>query len=169
MIQNCKHCGVAFEARTALNTVCSPRCSTKHHRSSKKKHERECKHCGASFETTDDRKLFCQMKCAKRFHSDNWVGGRKYARIARIYKLTPKQYDAMIENGCEVCGSKENLHIDHDHSCCPRGVNTCGQCVRGVLCQKCNHAEGLLKSDPNLAMQLAFYMAKNINVLENVA
>ena len=45
---------------------------------------------------------------------------------------------------------------------------TCGKCIRGVLCGRCNAAEGMLLGDPDRAMQLAFYMLKNTNVLEGL-
>lgn len=88
---------------------------------------------------------------------------RRY-HLKRKYGITPEQYDTMTANGCNVCGSFENLHVDHDHACCPEGTKTCGQCVRGVLCQSCNHAEGLLKSDPDRAMALAFYMIRTCSM-----
>lgn len=84
----------------------------------------------------------------------------KRNNIWAYYKLTPDEYDALIANGCEVCGTHENLAIDHDHNCCP-GKKTCGKCIRGVLCRIHNLAEGYLQSDPNLAMALAAYMLKN--------
>jgi hypothetical protein len=33
--------------------------------------------------------------------------------------------------------------VDHDHSCCP-GRQTCGKCVRGLICRQCNTAFGVL-------------------------
>lgn len=83
------------------------------------------------------------------------------------YKLTPDAYRALLANGCEVCGSREDLCIDHDHNCCP-GPRTCGNCIRGVLCQRHNKAEGLLNGSPDEAMALAAYMLKNVNVLESL-
>ena len=87
----------------------------------------------------------------------------KLKRILSRYGIGKDQYYKMIENGCEVCGSFEILHIDHDHSCCgyaegSRDVITCGKCIRGVLCKNCNTAEGLLKSNPKTAERLAIYM-----------
>lgn len=58
-------------------------------------------------------------------------------RRARKYGLSPEAYSALIEEGCQICGSKEKLRIDHDHACC-KHENTCGKCVRGILCDKHN-------------------------------
>jgi hypothetical protein len=62
---------------------------------------------------------------------------------------------------CEVCGSTENLGVDHDHSCCPRNgrSRSCGECVRGTLCQSCNMA---LTYDvtPEILRALADYLEK---------
>ena len=84
-----------------------------------------------------------------------------------LYRLTVDEFEAMAANGCMACGSMENLVVDHDHNCCPT-KNTCGECVRGVLCSPCNTAEGYLAGDPNRAMALAAYMLQNTNVLKEV-
>lgn len=53
----------------------------------------------------------------------------------------------MNEAECAVCGSPDpqgaGWHVDHDHSCCP-GRFSCGKCIRGILCGKCNMGIGLL-------------------------
>lgn len=84
----------------------------------------------------------------------------KFGQLRRKYKITPLEYDEMIKEGCEVCGSFERLCIDHDHSCCP-GKWTCGECIRGILCRRCNIAEGLFKKDPQMMHNLAVYMEKH--------
>jgi len=40
-------------------------------------------------------------------------------------------------------------HVDHDHACCP-GRTSCGRCVRGLLCDACNH--GLYRFRDNAAV-----------------
>src|SRR5690606_35002465 len=43
---------------------------------------------------------------------------------------------------CYICqratGKSKNLAVDHDHSHCPREQG-CKDCVRGLLCSRCNH------------------------------
>lgn len=62
--------------------------------------------------------------------------------------------------GCENIG---NLHMDHDHSCCPpgkykRGKHSCGNCVRGMLCKDCNTTLGQMKESPRKIRGLANYL-----------
>jgi hypothetical protein len=62
---------------------------------------------------------------------------KKLKSIAEKYKLAPDEYKELIDAGCEICGSYKKLVVDHNHACCPGGA-TCGDCVRSVLCIKCN-------------------------------
>ena len=57
------------------------------------------------------------------------------------YKMTIAEFNIRSANGCEICGDKpeRSLHVDHDHKCC-QGGNSCGNCVRGILCNRCNKA-----------------------------
>lgn len=66
------------------------------------------------------------------------------------YGLSLDALTTLLDAGCSACGSAENLHVDHDHVCCPAGSSprSCGRCVRGVLCHGCNTALGLLGEDP---------------------
>jgi hypothetical protein len=56
------------------------------------------------------------------------------------YKLTMEKFLEMSKDGCNICGvtQKRNMQVDHDHACCSGEGATCGQCVRGVLCNRCN-------------------------------
>ncbi len=70
---------------------------------------------------------------------------KRHLAAARRYGLTNDELIALYSNNpeCAACGSTEDLHIDHDHACCPVGNGIkCGKCVRGLLCRRCNHLLG---------------------------
>ena len=78
---------------------------------------------------------------SRAYYAENREKQKAYQK-QYMYGLTPEEYDALMAKGCFICGSMEKLHVDHDHSCCPGGLRTCGKCVRGVLCHKHNTALG---------------------------
>lgn len=89
-------------------------------------------------------------------------------RVVSRYNISAQRWRELCEAGCAVCGSRDRLCVDHDHSCCPGGTS-CGECVRGVLCTPCNTAEGMLGSDPDRVLALAAYILTNRNVLAREA
>ena len=72
--------------------------------------------------------------------------------------------------GCDrlppVAGKQ--LHIDHDHRCCPKGGRSCARCRRGLLCAECNLALGLLADNPQRLENLAAYLRKWREAVESV-
>jgi hypothetical protein len=62
---------------------------------------------------------------------------------------------------CAICGgvnaNGKALSVDHDHACCA-GDRSCGVCVRGLLCQPCNFATGLMRDDPDRLRAAAVYI-----------
>ncbi len=95
-------------------------------------------------------------------------GEIKYKREYHLmykYKVTKERYEEMIKNGCNVCGehTERNLHIDHDHLCCSGEGATCGECVRGVVCNRCNqtigkYEAGLIREDNALKDKVKAYL-----------
>jgi hypothetical protein len=60
--------------------------------------------------------------------------------VAKQYGLTQEQYTALWElqgGKCYTCRRNAARCVDHDHACCP-GKTSCGECVRGLLCNPCN-------------------------------
>lgn len=100
--------------------------------------------------------------------SANWKHGKSYTKeydleshMKRAYGLGFKEYEEMLfnQNGvCAICSGKPpknqhktRLNIDHCH--------TTGK-VRGLLCDACNRAIGLLKDSPDLLNKAIHYLAR---------
>ena len=71
------------------------------------------------------------------------------------YGLTLDTFDELLasqDGKCAVCRTPEpggqGWHVDHDHTCCRRSKCSCGKCVRGILCTRCNIGIGNFKDDP---------------------
>lgn len=86
----------------------------------------------------------------------------RHARTARNYKLSTAQLIYLYGIGCEVCKSTQNLVIDHDHSCCKSHRNSCGECVRGVLCSPCNTGIGHLKESVDNLLAAVSYLSSKV-------
>lgn len=77
------------------------------------------------------------------------------SRVERTYGISRERYLVMLDEQdgkCGVCRRPEwrthpktgrvyMLSVDHDHGCCP-GKKSCGKCVRGLLCARCNNVLG---------------------------
>ena len=72
-----------------------------------------------------------------------------------LYGLSADGIREKLATGCAVCGSMNDLEIDHDHNCCP-GVKSCGKCVRDALCGRHNRAEGMLRQRSEVVALLAY-------------
>lgn len=89
----------------------------------------------------------------------------EYKNMCRQHYKWMKKHDIDLdfikddyERGCENCGAKEDLVIDHDHEICS-GKKVCEECYRGILCRFCNLAAGYAGDDVDKLMGLAFYIA----------
>lgn len=121
---------------------------------------RECRMCGEMKDFAD----FSQK--TKRMHSYCIDCRRLRGLTANLqrYGLTPESYIEMekAQGGvCAICNEpereKKRLAIDHDHSCCP-GLNSCGKCIRGLLCTRCNKGLGVFGDDKDLLLSAANYL-----------
>ena len=103
----------------------------------------------------------CQSNYSKRQPSyRTQVQTKTYKRMSllrRRYGLTLVGYDQLLASqggGCAICGAlrtngKTSLPVDHDHQT--------GK-VRGILCDPCNRAIGLLKDNPELLGRAQQYL-----------
>ena len=89
----------------------------------------------------------------------------RYRANLKRHGVTAEQYDELLAaqgGGCAICGSttpfgRGRFHVDHDHGCCP-GQRSCGKCVRGLLCGRCNPGLGAFQDSPDLLLAAAAYL-----------
>jgi len=127
-------------------------------------HERMCTDCMRT-----KRKAGYQVnkeKVLKRVSSyrKNNPDKIKHTKLKQTYGITLESYQIMLlaqNNVCAICerpeetiwrGQQTMLAVDHDH-------NT--GAVRGLLCQKCNRALGLLEENRRSIDRLGAYIDKH--------
>lgn len=81
-----------------------------------------------------------------RTYRDKWLWSRYHVTEADLFMLLAQQ-----DGLCALCGTSEPKgrgmwHVDHDHAHCA-GNKSCGECIRGLLCNRCNLALGHFKDD----------------------
>lgn len=127
-----------------------------------------CYLCGRKTNTNDyvAHAKMCQQCCGDYYRllkAPTLYNLRKY-NVTNLWFL-----DKLIEQKgrCGICMKsrfklKKELSIDHNHRCCPSG-GSCGKCVRGLLCNRCNLALGLLDDLITKANRLVKYLNKYEN------
>jgi hypothetical protein len=82
---------------------------------------------------------------------------------SKQYGMTADARHAMYQaqgRACYLCRAPieewgRSTHVDHDHSCCPRG-GSCGKCIRGLACHDCNtHLIPLIEKGHSLVAHLS--------------
>jgi hypothetical protein len=130
----------------------------------RERHAEEIRARGRAERAGDPEKFRARGKAYRDANPD-----RVRAMSLRVYSITPERYEAMLaaQGGrCAICRRPEKalnrngvvmqLHVDHDHRCCPGG-RSCGKCVRGLLCHACNSGGGKFGDDPALLRAAADY------------
>ena len=93
---------------------------------------------------------------------------RRHYKWLKKHDLKLEDFAEDLERGCEVCGSVEDLTIDHDHSIHPQ-KEVCLECYRGILCRGCNLSAGYVNDDVDRLMGLAFYLASKKRVVKETS
>lgn len=138
--QKCVAPGCEYEARA------NSRCSTHYGQWVKKHSTRKCRIecCG----NTLNAKGLCQM----------------HRNVELRYGISAEEWEVLYSRSGGKCGicekpvTRGEAHTDHDHNCCPGSSNSCGRCVRGVLCRECNQGIGFLRDDLNILASAIKYL-----------
>lgn len=135
-----------------------------------------CRHCGPVDVQLKRGSKGPYWRCAEAVRADRraWHNAnqdksaehRRRHHLLSRYGLTVEGYLALSEKQggvCLICHQPEegnlSLAVDHDHDCCP-GERTCGQCIRGLLCNRCNNGLGYFRHDTALLEQAAAYLTR---------
>lgn len=112
------------------------------------------------YATDPEAKVKRQIRENRRKEKDPLVARK--AELKRIYNITFEDYMNMFINQGEVCAickdeckTKKMLSVDHDH--------ITGK-VRGLLCNRCNSALGMLRDNPVIIKRALLYIQNNITV-----
>ena len=98
-------------------------------------------------------------RCAT--YSTKWKNTSAYERRLKRYNielLKLQDMESKFDGKCWICKVEEWKCIDHDHSCCIKKSQSCGKCVRGLLCINCNNAIGRLKDNVTILKNAIEYL-----------
>jgi hypothetical protein len=109
--------------------------------------------------TKEEKRLYDQGY--RRTHRDLLKMRSRQKHLRRAYGLTEDEFVSLLDSQggvCASCGTSDWAKcrygipaVDHDHQT--------GR-VRGILCDACNKAAGLLGDNPERAASLAAYLKK---------
>ncbi|MFE5775120.1 endonuclease domain-containing protein [Brachybacterium sp. NPDC056505] len=106
-----------------------------------------------------------------------WRGTQDPARLKAqrrvwLFSLDQEQYGQILRSqggACAICAMSfaadgRDVYIDHDHLCCP-GRRSCGKCIRGFLCNRCNTALGQLRDSKAILEAALRYVESTVRPL----
>lgn len=97
--------------------------------------------------------------CTGSFVGDGPFCNNHRIRANRFNLSRDRALELFNQRTCDICGSSpEKLAIDHDHACCPESSQSCGNCIRGVLCLKCNSILGMVNEETGHLEAMILYL-----------
>lgn len=111
----------------------------------------------------------CHTEYERERKRANGQQNPEYTRALNLrrYGLSLEQFDIMLaaqDGRCAICQTDapggQGWHVDHDHRCCSTRKTSCGRCLRGLLCSRCNIAIGNLRDDAAIIQAALDYVVK---------
>lgn len=117
----------------------------------------ECKNAASC---AGARQYYLANRESRRTYHREYVRNNRDQRAANkrksLYGVSADVWQELTSNGCGICRNRNvKLVVDHDHTCCPtdnKRFKTCGNCVRGAICQPCNKRLGFAESNPGIPL-----------------
>lgn len=92
----------------------------------------------------------------------------KRRNFEKSYNITWSEREQMLADQggvCAICKSPDpkgpDWHMDHGHSCCPEKAKSCGECLRGLLCGRCNVGIGCFSDNTETMLSAIDYINKS--------
>lgn len=123
--------------------------------------DRECARCGSSFKIK--QRLATPLTAAwSEFCPDCHRASPLSLDQLQTHHASPDLARSWLRLGddlrCDICGRQLERRtsigkavIDHNHGCCA-GERSCGACIRGVLCSRCNTMVGYVETMTTLEL-----------------
>lgn len=167
MKKNCQHCNKEFENRYKKVKFCSTECGYKWgqkcgYRLNLNTMTKKCRKCKQEKKSSDFHSIKAYRDGLHSWCKNCYSESIRNCYLVRTYGITSEQYEVMFDaqNGkCAIClkeedtllssGKNKSFAVDHNHKT--------GQ-IRGLLCENCNRAIGLLKEDTELLTRAIQYI-----------
>jgi len=105
----------------------------------------------------------CSVNAKAKGVANRKTHTNKQANLIRRYNMTLLEFEEMVKSQdgkCAICKrTTEKFVVDHDHACCD-GEISCGDCVRGLLCNSCNTMLGFAGDNIQTLNAASKYLAR---------
>lgn len=163
MDTTCTRCGVTFEKFGKPGTAtlrCRP-CLREKAREYRMKNPEKHREYWRKSRSKDKEKYNEKIRKWRMANPQSMSLAKRKCRLKKSYGMTLAEYDAMCASQLGVCaicgngpsmvGNNTKLVVDHCHN---------SKRIRGLLCDRCNRAIGLLRDDPNILQSAEKYLRK---------
>lgn len=126
---------------------------------------RKCSKCGVvkglkeGFNRSRGQFFGFFSQCKQCTSADKKARGYRQADLRKHFDITLEEYNKISElqqDVCAICRRKclsgNNLAVDHDHET---------DVIRGLLCDKCNGALGMLEENEDIIWNMLEYLKKH--------
>ena len=111
--------------------------------------QNKCKECYKKVYQENREEMLAKQREYQQNNKEKISAYNFKRHIRDRYGLSEEEYDALSVNGCSICGTHDDLAVDHDHTTTK---------VRGILCRNCNRGLGIFKDNIYFLLRAAAYL-----------